>query len=157
MRIHQQPEHSNNSLSVFAPLKIAVAYIFTTIALHLFGPWTYQDEAALLMLGFMVLATFAAGYWSVANRWRDSLVKDDEVCARNYKRFLRLAMWGLIFQSALVVLAFGSDLTDGEISFFALLDPGQIYIDALAAGKETEGNVSLLSQIRTLFSPLVVE
>lgn len=108
------------------------------------------------MLGFMILATaiFAAGYWSVARPWRNLLIKDEEVCAKNFKRFLRFSKWGLVLQSSLIVLAFASDLVGGDISISALLDPGQIYINALAAGKEAEVSVSLLTQIKTLFSPL---
>ncbi|MDQ0072563.1 hypothetical protein J2W34_004368 [Variovorax boronicumulans] len=156
MKTEPNLERLPRSLSVFAPLKIVVAYIFITILLHLFGPWTYQNEAMLPMLGFMILVTvlFAAGYWSVAKRWKNLLIKDEEVCAKNFKRFLRVSKWGLVLQSSLIVLAFVSDLVNGDISISALLDPGQIYVNALAAGKEAEVSISLLTQIKTLFSPL---
>lgn len=156
MRAGLHSDIQNRPLSIFFPLKVVVAYVLATIMLHLFGPWTYQDEATLLMLAFMSFAIglFAIGYWSVAKRWRASLLKDAEISERNYRRFARLAIWGLIFQSSLVVAAFGGDLIDGGVSLSALLDPGQTYIDALAAGKEAEVGTSLLSQIGTLFSPL---
>jgi len=145
-----------NALSVYAPLKMVVAYIFATVFLHLFGPWTYQDEATLRMLAFMALATglFVVGYWSFAKNWRHSLLKNEEVCERNFKGFLQFSVWALVLQSVLTLSAFGVDVIGGDISIATLLNPGQIYINALAAGKEAEINISSLTQIKTLLAPV---
>ncbi len=138
------------------PMKLAVAYIMVTLLLHMIGPWIYPNEslgAVFLYIG-LVTALFCLGYNSFARHFRGALWKDRELSVSNFHTFSRVAKVGLAIQCFFVILLAASDFMQGNMSIRDILNPGQIYMSALDAGREG-GIVSLTTQLRTLLSPLI--
>lgn len=146
---------TRSELSVYGPLKVAVAYLAFTLVIHTVGPWTYANEEALPAYIFMTaaVAMFALGYFSVARRWRGTIQKSERDHERNYRRYRKLAKFSLITQLTLTILAFLSGWNEGSLSFDSLSDPGKLYINALDR-QEAQSSTSFIGQLSTLASPI---
>ncbi|GEM_PF-1599851 len=145
-----------SDVRIYLPLKAFLAYVTLTLLLHYLGPWEYEDEKILLPVAYMigVMLLFALGYTSVAKRKSQNLVRSESVCAENFRRFKFVAKVGLVLQLVLTVAGAIIDAGAGRLSIISLLNPGQVYIDALnyaKAGAES----SFVGQLRIIASPLI--
>lgn len=144
-----------SELNVYGPLKVSVAYLALTLFLHVFGPWTYADEKFLPVLLFMLaaVAMFSLGYFSVARKWRGSIVRNDRKFESNYRRYRNFSKVCLVIQLILVMSSFVSDWRDGLLSLGSIFNPGQIYYDALERAGDGS-SISIIGKISTLASPI---
>lgn len=147
-----------NKSNLYSPMKFFVVYVLFTMLLHYFGPWEYLDEKIWSVVAYMliVICLFYMGFSSVVKPLRGKKIyKNDYVCRLNFNRFSRVSKLGLVLQFSLTLLIAIQGVLQGQISLDSIINPGQVYINALDFGREEGAAVSLAAQINTLAMPII--
>jgi hypothetical protein len=131
-----------------------VLYIVGTVALHLFGPWVYENEVRWLAVAFVaVFLAFVFVGLRVGINVRPRAARG--ATPAGGRRELQVVIGALLVAALLKVAVCVENLSGSSSASVvaALTNPGGVYSDALARAREM-ADVKPLGQVETLFGVL---